>query len=279
MYITRFVFLILALYTTKISFAQDDVIIDQAKYIANYNYIYQEDSLSSDRVKSNEMRLYLGNNYSKFEQAYSYKCDSIIRVYKNDSNQQQATQTAWTLIQQMPAAVHLSKFRVLKEKRNDTITFFESTISSKINLKVIQQLSIKWHLHASSDTLISKYKCHKATCYFAGRNYSAWYTMELPFNDGPYKFKGLPGLIVKIEDLQKHHVFELTSFNKIFYNLPIYFEEKRYKTSDMKTYYKAKKTRALELAKFINNYQTFGNVNTGEIEAKLITINNYIEHL
>lgn len=32
----------------------------------------------------------------------------------------------------------------------------------------------------------------KATCDFAGRKWIAWFTTEIPIQDGPYKFYGLP---------------------------------------------------------------------------------------
>lgn len=47
---------------------------------------------------------------------------------------------------------------------------------------------------------ILDYKCIKATTRFRGRDYTAWVTKELPINDGPWKFYGLPGLILQIED-------------------------------------------------------------------------------
>ena len=44
---------------------------------------------------------------------------------------------------------------------------------------------------------------------FAGRKWTAWFCRRTSFNDGPYKFKGLPGLIVKISDETNSHSMEL----------------------------------------------------------------------
>lgn len=53
------------------------------------------------------------------------------------------------------------------------------------------------------ETEILGYLCQKAVCRFQGRDYTAWFTLDIPINDGPYKFYGLPGLILKIEDSEK----------------------------------------------------------------------------
>mgnify|MGYP003613018769 CR=1 FL=1 len=43
----------------------------------------------------------------------------------------------------------------------------------------------------------------------------AWFTTDLPYQDGPYKFTGLPGLIVKVEDAQGEYSFDLMKNYKI----------------------------------------------------------------
>lgn len=40
----------------------------------------------------------------------------------------------------------------------------------------------------------------KATMSFRGRNYIAWYDESIPLSNGPWKFGGLPGLIIEIFD-------------------------------------------------------------------------------
>ncbi|WP_089819918.1 GLPGLI family protein [Kaistella treverensis] len=62
---------------------------------------------------------------------------------------------------------------------------------------------------------IGEYKTQKAQTDFAGRTWYAWFTTEVPFQDGPYKFSGLPGLIVKVEDAKGDYSFDLKETKKI----------------------------------------------------------------
>ena len=52
----------------------------------------------------------------------------------------------------------------------------------------------------------------KAATSFAGRDWVEWLAPEIPISDGPYKFNGLPGLIVLLHDTRNHYRFALTSF-------------------------------------------------------------------
>lgn len=63
--------------------------------------------------------------------------------------------------------------------------------------------------------MIDQYKAQKASTTFAGRVWNAWFTMDIPFQDGPYKFSGLPGLVLKVEDEQGDYSFDLRESKKI----------------------------------------------------------------
>lgn len=64
-----------------------------------------------------------------------------------------------------------------------------------------------WKL-INKDTLISGYTCKKAIINYTGREWTAWYTTKIPVSFGPYKFNGLPGLILNISDSE--HIFNFT---------------------------------------------------------------------
>ncbi len=80
-----------------------------------------------------------------------------------------------------------------------------------------------------NDTIsILGFTCQKANTYFRGRNYTAWFTNEIPVNNGPLKFGGLPGLILSIHDDKNKFYFECSSVEFLKQKLPITFEEKKY---------------------------------------------------
>ena len=68
----------------------------------------------------------------------------------------------------------------------------------------------QWTLKDEQQT-IHGYRCQKATCHWRGRDYEAWFTTEIPIQRGPWKFGGLPGLILKLNDTQKLYTWEAVS--------------------------------------------------------------------
>jgi GLPGLI family protein len=70
------------------------------------------------------------------------------------------------------------------------------------------------------------YECYKATGNFRGRNYTAFYTPKIPIADGPFKFSGLPGLILKISSDDNYTSFEATKIDLSDNNTyPVFPEE------------------------------------------------------
>ena len=56
---------------------------------------------------------------------------------------------------------------------------------------------INWKLEDETKK-IGSFECSKAVCNFRGREYTAWYTTRIPLPFGPWKFQGLPGLILEV---------------------------------------------------------------------------------
>lgn len=74
--------------------------------------------------------------------------------------------------------------------------------------------TIKWEL--SNETKVENdYNLKKATATFRGRNYTAWYTLDIPVNVGPWKLHGLPGAIVSVNEDSGRYSWQLKDVKKI----------------------------------------------------------------
>lgn len=62
---------------------------------------------------------------------------------------------------------------------------------------------------------VENYTLQKASAQFGGRNWTAWFCKDIPFNEGPYKFRGLPGLIFELSDSRKNFIFNLVKSQKL----------------------------------------------------------------
>lgn len=79
---------------------------------------------------------------------------------------------------------------------------------------------INWVYTTDKSVRLHGYTCSMATTKYAGREYIAWYTLDVPISYGPYKFYGLPGLIVKLEESSGMYIWEMCSLDRK--SAPIY---------------------------------------------------------
>lgn len=68
--------------------------------------------------------------------------------------------------------------------------------------------ALEWKI-SEEKQMIDTYHCQKAEVSYGGRNWTAWFTADIAMSDGPYIFKGLPGLIVTINDEKLDYQFSL----------------------------------------------------------------------
>ena len=85
-----------------------------------------------------------------------------------------------------------------KNRQTHTITSIDGNMMEMFLVEEIIP-PMDWEIFPDTMTVLG-YLCFKATAAFRGRNYIAWFTMDIPINDGPWKIYGLPGLILRLED-------------------------------------------------------------------------------
>jgi len=80
--------------------------------------------------------------------------------------------------------------------------------------KVTDKRRLDWKILPIKEK-IGELNTQKASVSFAGRTWTAWFATDIPIQDGPYKFHGLPGLIIKLEDKTQSHSFVLKEIKKL----------------------------------------------------------------
>ncbi len=108
---------------------------------------------------------------------------------------------------------------IYKDKKNHTAVYLDFI---KKEWKKSERVITPPQWEINSDTLtILGYSCTKATTSFKGRKYYAWFCFNLPINDGPWLFYGLPGLILKVEDVDNLFSFEAIGIEKLKNNIDL----------------------------------------------------------
>lgn len=205
-----FLGLIISLY----SYSQTNL-KDTLRYEITYKYSYQENDIDTTNVKTEDMILKISKDFSYYISLNSMKIREMSEAYAKTKRMPSNMNSI------ARAKIHHT---ILKNYITNEMTFSDMfgmnyfSYSRKID-------SLKWILFDEKKEILG-YSCQKATTTFAGRDYIAWFAVDIPISDGPYKFNGLPGLIFSIYDSRKQYSFEITSIKNTdtFFNTkdPIY---------------------------------------------------------
>lgn len=106
-----------------------------------------------------------------------------------------------------PADLKLSSSSILKHKKGSA-AFNEYDLLESTVLDLQTKDTQTWILTAEKKQE-DKLTLQKATTTWGGRTWIAWFATEIPFQEGPYKFHGLPGLIVELSDDKNNYTFSL----------------------------------------------------------------------
>lgn len=173
-----------------------------------YEYQSRRDSTRTDSLKKEFVNLDIFPDKSYFYGQAKFASDSADNV--SLAKQRNATPGIYTI----KSTIQDWNIEYVIEKSYPDFTIKWFTQIEQTDLNVEEKTEIKWNILPET-AKIENYNCQKATTKFGGRSWEAWFSKDLPFPDGPYKFHGLPGLIVKLEDQTKSHQFLLKGSKKL----------------------------------------------------------------
>lgn len=203
-----------------------------------YEMSYKSDSLSEKVNKSNMVLDITGNDVQYYD-FNAIKTDSINRIQNGYSTY---TSSFARLKRSISSEKNENYFLI-----GDDYFYFKST--DKISWKISPEMKEK-----------NQMKLQKATAKFGGRNWEAWFNKDIPFSEGPFKFNGLPGLIVEVEDTRGNFKFELIKIEKPKNNNPKIIEE-LFKKTPLKIEFK--KYNELLVGNYNDPYSRFRNMKPG----------------
>lgn len=178
-------FLLIFLLHSSISFAQNNPEVLNVDYL-----VMSKDNNNCSRFEPNSMILSIGKNFSKFHWAplpeYRHlnvgtSGIDLYTVYKGHPDKNQLTFCG----------------EVLK------IPYVYSEPLPDFGWEILE-----------GDTIVCGYNCQKATATFRGVRWTAWFTLDLPYSDGPWKLSGLPGLILRAYESKCNYFFTAVEVKK-----------------------------------------------------------------
>jgi len=219
------------------SLVQAQELTEKFKYKAIYELTWQIDSTDAESEQNERMVLFTGDGNSRFSSEGKHIVDSIKQLYKERDRTPQNFSEMRSKIPETKFKYYIDKILAARE-----INFKEEIV--KDYYRYTEDLSdVTWEILPETKE-ISGFKVQKAKTNFAGRNYIAWFTSEIPISDGPYKFNGLPGLIVKIADENEYYVFELIGFKSL--------KDPIFDTESGEKYLETEKSRFLDIKREYN---------------------------
>jgi len=210
-------------------------VLDKVKYCIEYSQQSVPDSNNPGNVKNGRMLLFVGDSISLYESRSLYISDTIMRKFQTHEDLQ-------TFASNPNKPSPATRYRIYKNYPPGKLTCIEPLLFDQY--KYIEPLNaFDWVMEPDTAT-INNYRVQKATCVFGGRNWTAWFCPEIPISDGPYKFNGLPGLIVKMYDSRNHYVLQMESISIPAGEILIDIEQKIYTESTKEQFFKAKNSMA-----------------------------------
>lgn len=196
------------------------------EFVYDYSYYMDTTDMIDENLASEKMLLQISRGgVSKFSSLTNLTIDSILLRSSDE---------------QIMAAASAGKL-----KYGDFMTIYKNYPEGKLTHteKICQDWlryeedmpQFGWELTDTTASVLG-YTCQGAKCKFRGREWTVLFTEDIPIMDGPWKFHGLPGLIMKARDDKGEYAFECVGIKSVA-DRPITMYKVPFTVTDRKRYY------------------------------------------
>ncbi|MEE1943946.1 GLPGLI family protein [Pedobacter sp. KR3-3] len=197
----------IAFFCTSVAWAQSP---EKALAKVSYSFSHIRDTTNRANPYTENMALLIGKNASVYA--------SFDKITQDIERKRQLEEQVKNLAPGEPIRINVGK--VKPTSAVEFYSFFKEnklfTRELLINIYLTEEPLPKISWKITKDTAsFSGIACKKATAHFKGRNWTAWFAPELPFQSGPWKLNGLPGLIIEAYDDKKEVQFLFAGFENI----------------------------------------------------------------
>lgn len=188
-------------------FSQDKNTVSYSDLIGKYHVKFLKDSTNKSSGREEIMTLFIGDKVSLFKSDQKAKSDSLKEVIVKNSMNNITSGNINLDFSKVPR-VNMNQEVLLKDGK---LTIYDKVFKYLFSFEPVNK--VNWSL-VNETKKINSYNCKKAVGKYGKRNLIAWYTPDVPVSEGPYTFKGLPGIIVQLNDEKDTYSFELVYLKK-----------------------------------------------------------------
>lgn len=201
----------------KLSAKEKDQDYPRAEIKVGYNYHYKF-MRNGDGVaveKDIPFILLANHNQSKFYCPSTEYRDSLLSTPSGRAKEKQMFNAAATAYVQnkdrsaMDGVVYHSRLYVTKDFAKSVSTTYDQVGMGECGYYEESFSEIDWVINEDSTKTVLNYQCVMASTDYHGRNWTVWFTPEIPLQDGPWKFCGLPGLVMEASEPSGQHSFSV----------------------------------------------------------------------
>lgn len=195
-------------FTTQ-AFAQQT---DKALARVKYTFTHVIDTTKKDQPTVENMLLVVGKNASVYTSFDKLTASLNMQKQLQEQVKNQAGGGSMTLTlksEKKGPVTETDYFYFAKEQK----VFTKERVYNNYLIEE-EAPEINWKI-TKDTTSFSDIACQKATTNFRGREWVAWFAPSIPFQSGPWKLNGLPGLIISAHDVKNEVKFDFNGLENV----------------------------------------------------------------